>query len=271
MRLSWFRVYHEARTDNKLRALSDAQHRVWFQLMCLASEQAERGDICDYDDELLAIEVAGGDVDLLKATVAMLVRLRIVQADEHCLRVVNFVKRQYDKPSDTPEQVRERVTRHRETRCNADETRENACNAQIREEKIRVEESREDSPAPTALGRQPSRVVSINAGYSPDFEHFWTDYPRKIEKRAAWIEWQKRLNGGTPAGEMIAAAGHYAIYCADAGTDEKYIAHARTFLGQQRKFEDYTAGVPNPCPKRPAMPKGLSDVMAAASRYEESA
>lgn len=110
--MKWFRVYSEARTDAKLESLTDAQHRVWFRLMCFAGDQGERGDIMGYDEELLAVEVARGDVDLLRSTLERLVKLRIIATGDG-VRFVNWEKRQYDKPSDAPEQTRERKRKSR--------------------------------------------------------------------------------------------------------------------------------------------------------------
>jgi hypothetical protein len=110
--MKWFRVYSEARTDAKLESLTDAQHRVWFRLMCFAGDQGERGDIMGYDEDLLAVEVARGDVDLLRCTLERLVKLRIIATGDG-VRFVNWEKRQYDKPSDAPEQTRERKRKSR--------------------------------------------------------------------------------------------------------------------------------------------------------------
>ena len=78
-KMPWFRLYHEARSDAKLRLLADDEHRVWFDLLCFSSEQETRGSIATGDDRFpLAVEVAHGDVDLLSRTVARLVKLRIV-------------------------------------------------------------------------------------------------------------------------------------------------------------------------------------------------
>ncbi len=128
--MKWFRLYTEARNDAKLRSLSDAQFRVWFNLLCFASEQKEnRGIIAGYNEELLAVEVAECDVELLRETLGNLEQLRIIEKDGDIITFVNFSKRQYDKPSDRPEEVRKRVQRHRRqinkaqvTPCNADET-----------------------------------------------------------------------------------------------------------------------------------------------------
>ena len=124
--MKWLKLYSEARTDAKLNSLTDAQHRVWFNLMCFANEQPERGIISGYDDELLAVEVARGDINLLAETLERLQRLRIIVTGEDNLTFINFAKRQYEKPSDQPERVRERVKRHRDKQCNANVT---PCNA----------------------------------------------------------------------------------------------------------------------------------------------
>lgn len=115
---SWWRCYNDARTDNKLRLLTDAQHRVWFNLICMASEQHEdRGAVpCD-DMDLLAVEAATGDMDLLLATRDQLIRLKIIEVTDGAWRFRRWLHRQYDKPSDWPENVRERVQKHRAKRA----------------------------------------------------------------------------------------------------------------------------------------------------------
>lgn len=113
--LPWFRMYSEARTDNKLRTLADDEHRVWFNLLCLAAEQGERGTISGQEPFLLAVEVANGDEDLLECTVGKLVRLRIVRRGEDgAIAFINFGARNHDKPSDLPDATRERKARQRE-------------------------------------------------------------------------------------------------------------------------------------------------------------
>lgn len=106
--MKWFRLYSEARTDAKLESLPDDMFRVWFKLMCFAGEQPTRGFVEGYDDDLLAVEVARGDVELLRATLARLVKLRIIVAGDDAVLICNWEARQYDKPSDTPEETRRR-------------------------------------------------------------------------------------------------------------------------------------------------------------------
>jgi hypothetical protein len=107
--MKWFKLHTEARNDAKLRSLSDSQHRVWFNLLCFAAEQERRGTINDWQDSLLAVEVANGNVEILKETLQVLVRLRIITYSEKAIIFTNFDKRQYSKPSDNGEQMRLRT------------------------------------------------------------------------------------------------------------------------------------------------------------------
>jgi hypothetical protein len=81
--------------------------------------------------------------------------------------------------------------------------------------------------------------------YTEEFEQFWSVYPRKKEKPGAFKTWKTRLKEGCTAEDMIAAAKHYAQECKRLGTEEKYIKHAKTFLGPDKPFEDYV----NPPPE----------------------
>lgn len=159
------RLYHEARNDKKLATLTDKQFRVWFNLLCLAGEQKTRG-IIRYDDPyLLAIEVSRGDVALLERTLELLAKLRIVNVGDE-IAFVNFDKRQYDKPSDTPERVTERVRKHRERQRNADETPGNTT------EQNRAEESREDVPPTPSEGDEPTKPQRSIKTPCPEFDQF---------------------------------------------------------------------------------------------------
>lgn len=111
--MRWFRLYSEARNDAKLRYLSDAEFRIWFNLLCLANEQKDRG-VISMSHKLLAIEVSGGDEELLTATLEKLTELSIIAEYDDGLEFINFKKRQYDKPSDMPEATRERKRKSRQ-------------------------------------------------------------------------------------------------------------------------------------------------------------
>lgn len=141
--MNWLRLHSEARNDKKLATLTDAEHRVWFNLLCYASEQKPRGVVPCEDFDLLALEVASADADLLAATLAKLTRLRVLTSEEGgaAYAFANWDKRQYDKPSDAPDAVARRVAKHRQEKrqqetgnadATPDDSRVTPCNAQKR-------------------------------------------------------------------------------------------------------------------------------------------
>lgn len=124
-KMPWLKLYTEIRTDPKMQALSDAEFRVWINLLCLAAESKVRGVICidqgvPYPDEALA-RAMYTDPDTLKGALAKFIKLRMVEIDDDgIIYLINFDARQYDKPSDRPEAVRDRVRKHREKKKTAD-------------------------------------------------------------------------------------------------------------------------------------------------------
>ena len=253
--IHWFRLYTEARNDAKLRMLSDSQHRVWFHLLCFAAEQTNRGTIKGYDNHLLAVEVANGDVDLLQSTLEILQKLRIINIEDDELQFINFSKRQYDKPSDHPSRVKERVAKHREKKRNANET---LCNdtdtdtdtdTDINSTPLPPSSNFEDADStpveispgglPEGEGAQPEKAGKGADEYTPEFEDFWGLYPRRKEKRAAFRCWKARLKEGHQPRELVEAARLYAAECNRKGTQEEFTKQAKTFLGPNKPFLDY--------------------------------
>ena len=109
--MKWFRMWTEARIDAKLRLLTDAEHRVWFNLLCFAAEQEPRGTINGVHRGKLAAEVARGRDDLLDRTITKLVKLHVLTAERDTLAFVHFPDRQYEFPSERPEAVAKRKRR----------------------------------------------------------------------------------------------------------------------------------------------------------------
>lgn len=110
--MPWFRLWTESRNDSKLDALNDREFRIWFKLLCFAAEADERGTIDYIDPEFVAMELRVG-ADELDSAISRMVRLRLLERSETMVRFPAFLERQYDKPSDRPEAVRERVRKSR--------------------------------------------------------------------------------------------------------------------------------------------------------------
>jgi hypothetical protein len=82
-------------------------------------------------------------------------------------------------------------------------------------------------------GKAPTRKPSRPEAYPGDFESFWTAYPKKVGKRAAFTEW-KKATGKPPLETILAAIG--AQESGSAWMDEggKYIPDPERWLKKGR-------------------------------------
>lgn len=78
--------------------------------------------------------------------------------------------------------------------------------------------------------------------YSSQFKEMWEIYPKKRDKGQAYRQYQARIRDGYTAEEILMAVQNYADECRRTHRDEKYIKHAKTFLGAATPFEDYLPG-----------------------------
>ena len=111
--------------------------------------------------------------------------------------------------------------------------------------------TQQHTTAPNQGDGAPAPVLTLmpagrraNSAYSPDFECFWSTYPLKRGKEAAWQQWLKLLRDGSKPDELTAAAGYYAEECEQLGKADEFILHGSTFLGPKRRYRDYVDGVP---------------------------
>ncbi len=78
--------------------------------------------------------------------------------------------------------------------------------------------------------------------YETEFEQFWFVYPRRVEKQGAYKAWIARLKEGVTPDILINASQNYAISCRENGIENRFIKHAKTFLGPSKPYEDYVGG-----------------------------
>jgi len=90
--------------------------------------------------------------------------------------------------------------------------------------------------------------------YSPTFEAFWNTYPRKKEKKKAYRVYQATLKKDVSAVELQNAAMNYAK--AVAGTEERYVKHAATFLGPDEPWREWLGGPDKKAPTLKHCEKG---------------
>lgn len=194
--MHWFKMHNDARTDRKLASLSDAEFRVWFNLLCMASDSTERGKVIYEDIELLAIEVGGGDTELVQRTVERLVKLRIVQDCDGEILFISWESRQYEKPSDAPEETRKRKAeqrkREKEIRQNSDSGNMSRpvtpCHA-TEQIQNRTDTEQTDPPTPRVDSSAPANgVVSRSSDKKQRVEEALQRYPHWKPKLDQLVE-----------------------------------------------------------------------------------
>lgn len=282
MRMNWFRVYHEARNDAKLRTLSDRQFRVWFNLLCVTSEQEDRGMIEDFPADLLSIEVASGDDELLTETLRILCKLRIIRMSRPqsvtgvtgvTLEFIHFDDRQYDKPSDMPEATAERKRQQRE-RDKLRREAEQIEHADVsnkegvtpghapshpekrREEEIRGEKNDSARNAPASFWPELWAQIEVDLGHKPTWNYgAETDAVKRLLKVfpeappsefAAFLAYKRTCFGVDPAGQVS-----FVKYGRDFGAwkqagmpdEQKANGHGPTKTAHETRVENATKSI----------------------------
>jgi len=120
-------------------------------------------------------------------------------------------------------------------------------------------EKTETAPAEKPQNGGAQRSAGKGEEYTPEFEAFWSAYPRRVGKTAAFKNWKTRLKDKVKPDLLIITAQNYAISCRENGTEEHYISHPKTFLGPSKPFEDYIKGpiINRRGPPEPPEPKGF--------------
>lgn len=85
------------------------------------------------------------------------------------------------------------------------------------------------------------RIEQYNKGvcYPQDFEILWEKYPRKLNKKGAFKAYLARLKEGAKSDELLRAVENYLRSIKEKGTAERFIMHASTFFGSEKRYEDY--------------------------------
>jgi biotin operon repressor len=100
--------------------------------------------------------------------------------------------------------------------------------------------------------------------YTSDFKEFWSNYPRHIDKGSAFRCWKTRLKEGYKATDIIQAAKNYTA--ANKKTEIQFLKHPSTFLGRDKPFEEYIAGVPDTGRDGPGKQINANDSYAATQQ-----
>lgn len=143
----------------------------------------------------------------------------------------------YNRRSEEKKKHAERMRRYRNKKNDSDaksdiysDVHSDAHNVESAPESDMDEEPQPPEPQPPARKKN---------SYSTTFEEFWGVYPRKLDKGMAYKKYQARIKDGFSPEELLEAAKAYAKQCAVQKTEQQYIKHAKTFLGDSTPFRDF--------------------------------
>jgi hypothetical protein len=94
--------------------------------------------------------------------------------------------------------------------------------------------------------------------YTPDFEKFYSMYPRPEDKQRTFKNWNKCLKGNT-AEEIMQAADKYKKVAEKENREKQYIKSSANFLGQDGCYKDYLCK-PEDKPEGKIFPKDFKKV-----------
>ncbi|MCI8890686.1 MAG: hypothetical protein HFH34_04935 [Eubacterium sp.] len=109
----------------------------------------------------------------------------------------------------------------------------------IKNEKTLLGDAGGDSAAGQECKKPEPKSKKAISNYSTDFEELWAIYPRKADKAQAYKKYRARLEDGFSHEQLLEAVKNYADQCRKDRTEEKYIKHGKTFLGESTPFLDY--------------------------------
>lgn len=231
-------------------------HLLWWW----ALEYAENGDLSKYDAADIA-EAAGWDGDA-DDFLGALVDAGFVDKDDNDGFSLHDWHDYAGRLIEKREQNRERQRRYRlRQRQDGGEGQDVSRDDDV----TRYERVTND---PTITVPKPNNNIDRHPpspadGYTDEFESWWAEYPRKVQKRSAFNAWRRVLKKGpgnpTPPSidDLRRAVRNYAAECQRNRTETNFIMHASTFLSvRERRFEDYVDGVPAPAEtsERPGVP-----------------
>lgn len=109
----------------------------------------------------------------------------------------------------------------------------------IKSEKALLEDVDKEGDADQKRKKAEPKSKKAISNYSVDFEELWAIYPRKVDKAQAYKKYRARLEDGFAHDQLLEAVKNYAQQCRKDRTEEKYIKHGKTFLGESTPFLDY--------------------------------
>ena len=190
--MNWFRFYHEALNDPKVQRLPGDVFKAWVNLLCLSSQQPERGSLPTVEDCAFALRC---DVVAMADVMQQLANVGLLEREPGGYAIHNWDGRQ--RSSDD---VTKRVQKHR-AKASEDETLQgNEDETLPKRFSNALDKSREETEKSANAPARANGVV-----YPPGFIRFWNAYPRKVSKDDAFKAWKQLRPMPSDLDEMVRA------------------------------------------------------------------
>ncbi|MFA5163793.1 MAG: phage replisome organizer N-terminal domain-containing protein [Patescibacteria group bacterium] len=224
--MEWFKVNGYNVVYGSLRLDPPIHQLVFLKLLAMASISRVAGTVCiasdvPYPDDVLAATL-GVSVEELRTAIK-----HHQEQQQARIKINSWGGIEIQKWAEYQSKSYLRVRKHRESlRCNADVT---------------------DSNVDVTDRREENRIEKNT--YSQEFEIFWSIYPKKVGKGAAYVSWQK-LSPDLALRNKIKLA----VECQKQSKDwlkdgGQFIPHPSTWLNQ-RRFDDTGLSLPQKPPPR---------------------
>lgn len=236
--MKWFRAYNSTPFDVKLRRVAVqagtcTSHvlSVWFSMLCHASENEGdgRGTLAGWDDTDCALNL--GIDRAVVFSIRQEMQGRLLDND----RIIAWEKRQYQSDNNTARVKAWREKKREEKQAVSSEaTLQQRCGNVDATTKIQIQSRSEDRERLTSLS--PSSRKRADAAVDPDFDRFWSLYPRKVGKgaaRRAWAAAVRRAEEGA-ASILAGITVQTSLDRFDTREDGRFIPHPATWLNADR-------------------------------------
>lgn len=128
--ITWFKLHHDLPDDIKLRRFNPQEKWAWVVLLCIASKARIRGVIEADDEDIAEYCEFNTKQDWLYYRDKLIAKGMLEVGPDGNLHILHWEDRQYEKPSDRPVAIRDRVRRYREKkRLEQKAASETPCNA----------------------------------------------------------------------------------------------------------------------------------------------
>lgn len=220
--LPWLKLYTETIDDPKIKRLSVRERWIWVTVLCLAQKSPVNGKLMltstqklDHSDIATAAMLTindfteedkkngnfeawtqfGHEEFMVESAIQKFESLEMIKRDKNgVVTLCNFLKRQFGKASNAPDEIRKRVesfrkrkkSEHETPSCNADVTRCNAIDKDIDRDKDKEEE--EDKKREESLrGEKKNEKTAPNVAQAPlkellkTYHSICTDLPKVLQ------------------------------------------------------------------------------------------